>query len=244
MSFFNLPGFFQGVFKKAGADPDPWLDLSGYTGAFPPGVGAPTPTGATEPWNFGLPDQIGQQAIYNGELWVQTAADASLQASWELGTADNANEVLYDNSGSGLAATQVQAAVDELDGRIDTLEAVVIPYDLVLAASDESTDLTTGIALTFRMPRAMTVTEVRTSTTTAATGATLLEVDILEGGVSILFTNITQDAGEKTSVTATTPPVISDSALADNAEITIDIVNIGNTTAGQGLKVYLIGTPA
>ena len=52
------------------------------------------------------------------------------------------------------------------------------------------------------------------------------------------------DATEKTSTTAATPAVISDSALADDAEITIDIDQIGGGDAGAGLKVTLIGTRA
>jgi hypothetical protein len=38
--------------------------------------------------------------------------------------------------------------------------------------------------------------------------------------------------------------VISDSGLASDAEITIDIDQIGSTIAGSGLKVWLIGTRA
>lgn len=113
---------------------------------------------------------------------------------------------------------------------------------IVLACSDESTALTTGTAkITFRMPYAFTLTEVRASVTTAPTGASLLTIDINEGGATILSTKITIDASEKTSTTAATPPVISDSALADDAEITVDIDQIGSTIAGAGLKVYLIG---
>lgn len=111
-----------------------------------------------------------------------------------------------------------------------------------IAVSDETTALTTGTAkVTFRMPFAMTLTAVRASVTTAPTGSTLT-VDINEGGVSILSTKLTIDASEKTSTTAATPAVISDTALADDAEITIDIDQIGSTVAGAGLKVYLIGT--
>lgn len=111
-----------------------------------------------------------------------------------------------------------------------------------IAVTDESTDLTTGTAkVAFRMPYAFTLTDVRASVTAAPTGANL-NVDINEGGVSILSTVLSIDAGEKTSTTATTPPVISDSTLADDAEITIDIDQIGSTLAGAGLKVYLIGT--
>ena len=63
-----------------------------------------------------------------------------------------------------------------------------------------------------------------------------------EGGTSILSTKLTFDASEKTTTTAATPRVISDSSLADDAEITIDIDAVGSTVAGAGLKVTLIGT--
>jgi hypothetical protein len=117
-------------------------------------------------------------------------------------------------------------------------ETTAIP----VAVSDETTALTTGTAkVTFRMPFAFTLTGVRASVTTAPTGS-VLTVDINEGGVSILSTKLTIDATEKTSTTAATPPVISDTALADDAEITIDIDTVGSTVAGAGLKVYLIGT--
>lgn len=113
---------------------------------------------------------------------------------------------------------------------------------LVIACSDETTALTTGTAkVTFRMPYAFTLTAVRASVATAPTGS-VLTVDINEGGVSILSTKLTIDASEKTSTTAATPAVISDTSLADDAEITVDIDGIGSTVAGAGLKVYLIGT--
>jgi len=119
-----------------------------------------------------------------------------------------------------------------------------LPATIQLACSDETTSLTAGTAkVTFRMPHAMTLTGVRSSVTTAPTGSTLI-VDINEGGTSILSTKLSIDATEKTSTTAATPAVISDSALADDAEITIDIDQIGSTIAGAGLKVTLIGTIA
>jgi hypothetical protein len=113
-----------------------------------------------------------------------------------------------------------------------------------IAASDETTALTTGAAkATFRMPYAFTLTDVRASVTTAPTGSTII-VDINESGSTILSTKLTIDASETTSTTAATAVVISDTALADDASITIDIDQIGSGTAGAGLKVYLIGTKA
>jgi len=117
-----------------------------------------------------------------------------------------------------------------------------LPVEIGMACSDETTALTTGTAkATFRMPHAMTLTAVRASVTTAPVGS-VLTVDINEGGSTILSTKITIDASEKTSTTAATPPVISDSALADDAEITVDIDTVGSSTAGAGLKIWLIGT--
>ena len=114
-----------------------------------------------------------------------------------------------------------------------------------VACSDETTDLTTGTAkVTFRMPYAMTLTEVRGSLTTVATGATLLTVDINEAGTTVISTKLTFDASESTTTTAVTPAVISDASLADDAVMTVDIDAIGNTTPGRGLKIWLIGTRA
>jgi len=119
-----------------------------------------------------------------------------------------------------------------------------LPSELVIAASDETTALTTGTAkVTFRMPYAMTVTSVRASLSTAQVSGSIFTVDINEEGTSILSTKLTIDNTEKTSTTAATSAVISDSALANDAEITIDIDQIGNGTA-KGLKVILIGTRA
>lgn len=113
---------------------------------------------------------------------------------------------------------------------------------LVLAASDETTALTTGTAkVTFRMPYAFTLTSVRASLTTAQTSGSIFTVDINDSGTTILSTKLTIDNTEKTSTTAATAAVISDTALADDAEITIDIDQIGDGTA-KGLKITLIGT--
>ena len=118
------------------------------------------------------------------------------------------------------------------------------PFELVVAASDETTALTTGTAkITFRMPRAITLTSVRASLTTAQASGSILTIDINESGTSILSTKLTIDNTELTSTTAATAPVISDVNLADDSQITIDIDQIGNGTA-KGLKVMLIGNYA
>jgi hypothetical protein len=113
-------------------------------------------------------------------------------------------------------------------------------FAMVIAMSDETTDLTTGAAkVTFRAPFAMTITGVRANVNTAPVGSTII-VDINDSGTTIMSTNkLSIDASEETSVTAATAAGITDSSIADDAEITLDIDQIGSSTAGKGLKVTI-----
>jgi len=154
--------------------------------------------------------------------------------------------------GAALAATDLMV-ISEVSGmsyvtkrvtgaNVKTFAQSGLPTEVQVAASDETTALTTGTAkVTFRMPYAMTVTAVRASLSTAQASGSIFTVDINEGGTTILSTKLTIDNTEKTSTTAATPAVVSDTALADDAEITIDINQIGDGTA-KGLKVTIIGT--
>lgn len=116
------------------------------------------------------------------------------------------------------------------------------PEAIQAAASDETTNLTTGTAkVTFRMPYAMTLTGVRASLSTAQTAGALLTVDINLNGTSVLGTKLTFDNNEKTTTTAATPATIVTSALTDDGEITVDIDVVG-TAGARGLKITLLGT--
>ena len=105
---------------------------------------------------------------------------------------------------------------------------------IIVAASDEVTALTTGTAKsTFRMPYAFTLTAVKVSlTTTSSSGNPTIDVN--ESGTSILSSPVAITAGQKTATAS-----VSDTSLANLAEITIDIDVAG--TGATGAKVYLIG---
>lgn len=114
---------------------------------------------------------------------------------------------------------------------------------LGLAFSDEDTAFTVDTdVLSFQMPNfATTLTGVSVNVKTAPLGS-VATFDLNEGGTSVLSTKITIDAGETTSETAATPPVISDSSIAANAIMTVDIDGVGSTYAGNGGKIWIYYT--
>jgi len=171
-----------------------------------------------------------------GSVSIGTNAEDVLSAAAGEITAVDAGEdklVFWDDSASELTYLTLGDGV-AIDG------TTIYAQDwFVIAVSDETTDLTTGTnKVYFQMPYTGTLLAVRATVNTAPTGSAI-EVNIKKAGSTIFSTKLTIDDSEKTSTTAAVPAVISDSALADNAEITIDIDQIGSTVAGKGLKVYL-----
>ncbi len=114
---------------------------------------------------------------------------------------------------------------------------------IAIACGDETTATAAATAVvTFHMPYAFYLTGIKAGVTTAPVGS-VLTVDLNEAGSTCLTTKLTIDAGEKTSATAATAAVIGGAgpALASDALMTIDVDGVGSSTAGAGLKVYLIG---
>jgi hypothetical protein len=172
-------------------------------------------------------DVTGDMLYYNGTDYVRLPAGA-------------ANSTLTMTAGLpawGNSATSTQTLSNK-----DLTDATnTLPAEIIVAASDETTNLTTGTAkVTFRMPYAMHVTSVRGSLTTAQASGSLLAFNVKESGVTIFSTKPTFTNGSKTTVGAVTPSVLSDTALADDAEITIDIDTVG-TAGATGLKVTILG---
>lgn len=188
-------------------------------------------------------------SIANQTKTLTDAATNYLVAAVSDGTVTVAtSSTNWDNASTYIRLYKVVTASGAISSYEDHRASIVptgsiTPAKVIqIAVSDESTALTTGTTkVTFRMPYAMTLSAVRGSLSTAQTSGSIFTVDINEAGSTILSTKITIDNTEKTSTTATTAPVISDTALADDAEITIDIDQVGDGTA-KGLKIALIGT--
>jgi hypothetical protein len=195
---------------------------------------------------FAIADNAGGTQAGVGTSW-DILVHASVAAGGGLLAANNLSDVASasaSRSNLGLViGTNVQAYSAVLANvASSTYDAALKPLEHIqIACSDETTAITTGTAkVTFRMPYAFTVTDVRASVNTAPTGSTIL-IDINESGTTIISTKLMIDATEKTSTTAATPAVISDASLADDAEMTIDFDQVGSTISGKGVKVILIG---
>jgi len=160
---------------------------------------------------------------------IVTDASKNLASS-----ATTATELGYLNGVTSAVQTQINTK----------LAKSAVPCEFIVACSDLSTALTTGTTKAyFRAPYAFTLTAVRASLGTAQASGSIFTVDINESGTSVLSTKLTIDNTELTSTTAATQAVISDSAIADDAILAVDIDQIGDGTA-KGLIVTLIGTHA
>tara|TARA_R110002126_G_scaffold124375_1_gene266247 strand:+ start:45 stop:590 length:546 start_codon:yes stop_codon:yes gene_type:complete len=170
------------------------------------------------------------------------STNVALSAKGDLLTFNTASARLPVSATNGFVLTTNSAVADGIEWAVIPI-ATATTQSFITACSDETSDLTTGIKSTWRVPFAFTAQSVRASVTTAPTGANII-VDVLQNGVSILSTNITIDATTKTSIAAATQPVLSTTALTNDAEITINLTTIGSTIAGAGLKVAIIGIEA
>jgi hypothetical protein len=157
----------------------------------------------------------GQTTYTNGQLLIgnttgNTLAKATLTAGYHMNVTNGAGSI--------------------------TLATAIDTMCMVIACSDETSDLTTGTAkVTFRAPFKMKVTAVRLNVNTSPAGASVI-VNIKEAGNTLFSVKPQVDAGQLTSTSA---PTFSDTDLADNAEMTIDIDQVGSSTAGKGLKVHI-----
>ena len=139
-----------------------------------------------------------------------------------------------------VAFQSINTSVANLKSATEKLQGLIL---WSIAVSDETTDLATGtLDGQFQIVHnAFTVTNAYATLSTAPVGSTLI-VDINLNGTSIMTTNkVSIDATEKTSDTAATQHTLTTTALTENGVITVDIDQIGSSTAGAGLKVYLVG---
>ena len=108
-----------------------------------------------------------------------------------------------------------------------------------VAISDESTVITAANdVMKFRAPRPFTITGVRASLNNQSNAGNV-SFGIKKNGSSILSTVLTIDEGEKTSVTAAVPAVLTNTIVADDDELSFDILAAG--VGAYGAKITIFG---
>lgn len=134
-------------------------------------------------------------------------------------------------------APLVAGGVSSVNGASGAV-TLALPCDIIVALGDETTAITTGTALvTIRAPRAMTLSAVKASLSTASSSG-LPQFDVKKNGTTIFSTKPTIDVSEKTTATAATASVLSTTAIAADDELTFDIVTAG--TGAKGAKITLV----
>ena len=180
---------------------------------------------------------------FDGDLYPSAGASVVMTTKGDMVDYDTERQRL------GIGSTgQVLAVQSNLPTWIDA-DSITHNVAVQFACGDETTAIdATGQKLSFRMPFAMTLNAgilgVKGSLVTAGTGVNLLTVDINEAGSTILSTKLTFDATETTSVSASTPVVISDVNLASDSIITVDVDQLDSGGVGAGLKITLMGSLA
>ena len=119
---------------------------------------------------------------------------------------------------------------------------------IAIAMTDEISPLFTlnpAVALaTFHIPYPFSLSGVFAGLTHYGTGADLVTVDVKKNGTTLLSTVITIDAGENSSLTAATPPVLTTNptSLVQGDVIECLLSQADTYELATGLKVYLLGS--
>jgi hypothetical protein len=155
---------------------------------------------------------------------------------------------IYAWSGTGSVYTEISPHIKS-DWSANSGDAQILnkprsPYQLIAACSDETSLLTTGTKLVFRVFEMMFINTFRASVTQAPSGSSLV-VQLRTPTNDVLGT-VTIAAGTSASSTnlgTTLVEYMSDAFDFDSSlEFNIHVHQIGSTSAGRGLKIYLEGT--
>jgi hypothetical protein len=159
---------------------------------------------------------------------------------------------IYAWSGTGSVYTEISPHIKS-DWNANSGDAQILnkprsPYQLIAACSDETSLLTTGTKLVFRVFEMMFINTFRASVTQAPTGSSLvvqLRAPAPGNPANLqVYGTVTIPAGSTASSTSLNDAVIeyiSDMIGEASPEFHIHVHQIGSTSAGRGLKIYLEG---
>lgn len=112
-------------------------------------------------------------------------------------------------------------------------------HEFFLPIGEDSGNAAVGSDVyTFRIPFHGNLIDVMTSVTTSPTGSDMI-LDVKRNGLSVLSELIQIDEGTESSKNSISPPVITEPDLPEDSEVSVDIIQVGSTSPGSGVKVYL-----
>jgi hypothetical protein len=208
----------------------------------------------------------GRLMVADGDSWESAAlsGDATLAGSGALSIAANAVALSTDTTGDyvssatssqGLTVTGTEGASVGLQDCAanqvlrrnsgDTAWECATGTDVIIwRISNDFSPLSAGTddLACWYTDRALTLGAVYASLNTQGTTSGTTTIDINEGGTSILGTKLTVDYGESTSATAANAATITDSSIAANAQLCVEVDAISGGATEKGLVITLQAT--
>lgn len=182
---------------------------------------------------------VNQTTNTSGAANATTTSAASTSNTGSVGSTQSINNVPASTYVRWLIRATGTVNATAQDGSDILSEAREEVVTIELAGSGALPASQAGAAY-YRMPWAATLTAVKANRNGTNTNDAVT-IDVNEGGTSVLSTEITIDVGESSSLTAATPAVISDNAIANDALLTFDI-DSANTSDEGPLTVTLYFT--
>ena len=169
---------------------------------------------------------VGEQIIYNGD-----------DSQWDLiSSVQQAATVSYNNAASGLSATNVQNAIDEVEGRIDTTETNIVNNDNDIATNAGNISANANNIVTNASNIINNASNIATNTSNIAanTSGIATNTSNIAANTSNIATNTSGIATNTSNIAANTSNIATNtSGIATNtSNIATNTSNIATNTSG------------
>ena len=226
-----------------------WVDLDGLPlnePAYPTvyyNTAAPTGMTMLNAGSIWINSSNYRVSVYTGSAWVATQVDLSAYATTASLSSYATTALLSSYATTSSLSSYALVSNPTFTGtatanNLTVIGTLIAEQSMTIALSDETTTITTGTAkVSMRAPFGMTLTKIPRASLATVSSSGLPTVDIKKNLTTIFSTLLSINANALTSVSATTPAVLSTTTFLDDDLITFDVSVAG--TGAKGLKVTL-----